>query len=43
MKENDRIPDDLSLFLRSSRPESKNYVADLDQDKRIKISENVLS
>lgn len=43
MKENDRTPDDLSLFLGSSRPESENYVADLDQDKRIKISGKALS
>lgn len=27
-----KIPDDLSLLLRGSRPEPKDYVADLDQD-----------
>lgn len=35
MEENDegkKIPDDLSLLLRGSRPEPKDYVADLDQD-----------
>lgn len=32
-KEDRCIPDNLSLLLRSSRPEAQDYVANLDQDK----------
>lgn len=37
--ENDKLPDDLSLLLRSSRPEPEDYVANLDQDKHTGIYE----
>lgn len=39
VEENKTIPDDLSLLLRSSGPEPKDYVANLDQDKHTWIYE----
>lgn len=36
-KEGSSVPDDLSLLLRSTRPEPQDYVADLDQDKYTKV------
>lgn len=39
VEENGIIPDNLSLLLRSSRPEPKDYVANLDQDKHTRIYE----
>lgn len=41
LEENDKIPDDLSLLLRSSGPEPEDYVANLDQDKHTQIYEEV--
>lgn len=37
VEENNMIPDNLSLLLRSSRSEPEDYVANLDQDNHTRI------
>lgn len=41
VEDNNVIPDDLSLLLRGSRPESEDYVANLDREKHTRVGEKL--